>query len=91
MDDFKSFKVEVENQLNKRIKCVRSDYGDEYYNRYDSSGEQRLGPFAKYLEKCGIVPQYTMPGSLSMNGVSERPNQTLKDMVRSMTCHSNLP
>jgi len=88
---FKTFKVEVENQLNKRIKYVRSDRGGEYYGRYDGSGEQRSGPFARYLEKCGIVPQYTMSGSPSMNGVVERRNRTLKDMVRSMICHSNLP
>ncbi|RVW15892.1 Retrovirus-related Pol polyprotein from transposon TNT 1-94 [Vitis vinifera] len=83
--------AEVELQLNKRIKSVRSDRGGEYYGRYDGSGEQRLGPFAKYLEECGIVPQYTMPGSPSMNGVAERRNRTLKDMVRSMISHSTLP
>ncbi|KAH9793735.1 hypothetical protein KPL71_004641 [Citrus sinensis] len=66
----------------KKIKNVRSNRGDEYYGRYDGSGEQRLGSFAKYLEEYGIVPQYTMPGSPSMNGVSERRNRTLKDMVR---------
>ncbi|KAL6336595.1 hypothetical protein AAG906_025600 [Vitis piasezkii] len=55
------------------------------------NGEQRPGPFAKYLEECGIVPQYTMPGSPSMNGVAERRNRTLKDMVRSMISHSTLP
>ena len=33
LDVFKSFKVEVENQLNKRIKKIRSDYGGEYYGR----------------------------------------------------------
>jgi len=88
---FKTFKVEVKNQLNKRIKCVRSDRGGEYYGRYDDLGEQRPGPFARYLEEWGIVPQYTMPGSPSMNGVAERQNKTLKDMVRSMICHSNLP
>ena len=70
---------------------VRSDCGGEYYGRYDSLGEQRPGPFARYLEECGIVPQYTMSGSPSMNGVVERRNRTLKDMVRSMICHSNLP
>ena len=91
LDVFKTFKVEVENQLNKRINCVRSDRGGEYYGRYDGSGEQRPGPFAKYLDECGIVPQYTMSGSPSMNGVAERRNITLKDMVRSMICHSNLP
>ena len=88
---FKSFKVEVENQLNKRIKNFRSDRGGEYYGKYDGSGEQRPGPFSKFLEECCIVPQYTMPGSPSMNGVAERQNRTLKDMVRSMISHSNLP
>ena len=88
---FKSFKAEVENQLGKKIKAVRSDRGGEYYGRYDGSGEQRPGPFAKFLEECGIVPQYTMPGTPSMNGVSERRNRTLKDMVRSMISHSTLP
>ncbi|RVW22370.1 Retrovirus-related Pol polyprotein from transposon TNT 1-94 [Vitis vinifera] len=69
LDVFKTFKAEVELQLNKRIKSVRSDRGGEYYGRYDGSGEQRPGPFAKYLEECGIVPQYTMPGSPSMNAL----------------------
>ena len=91
LDVFKSFKAEVENQLNKRIKKVKSDRGGEYYGRYDGSGEQRPGPFARYLEECGIVPQYTMPGSPSMNGVAERRNRTHKDMVSSMICHSTLP
>ena len=39
LDKFKIFKTEVENQLNKRIKAVRSDRGGEYYDRYDGSGE----------------------------------------------------
>ena len=43
-----------------------------------------------HLEECGIVPQYTMPGSPSMNGVAERRNRTLKDMVRSMISQSTL-
>ena len=91
LEVFKSFKVEVENQLNKRIKNVRSESGGEYYRKYDGLGEQRSGLFAKFLEKCGIVPQYTMPGSPSMNDVAERRDTTLKDMVRSMISHSNLP
>ena len=35
LEVFKSFKVEVENQLNKRIKNVISDRGSEYYGKYD--------------------------------------------------------
>ena len=62
---FKVFKPEVEIELNKKIKCVRSDRGGEQYDRYDNSGE-RPGPLADFLEECGIVPQYTMPSSPSM-------------------------
>ena len=56
LDMFKAFKAEVENQLNKRIKAIRFDRGGEYYDIYDGFGEQRPGPFAKYLEERGIVP-----------------------------------
>ena len=69
---FKNFKVEVENQLSKKITSVRFDRGGEHYDIYDSLGEQRSGPFAKFLEECGIVPQYTMSGSPTMNGVAEK-------------------
>ncbi|RVW81995.1 Retrovirus-related Pol polyprotein from transposon TNT 1-94 [Vitis vinifera] len=57
LDVFKNFKAEVENQLSKKIKVVRSDRG----------------------------------GTPSQNGVTERRNRTLKDMVRSMISHSTLP
>jgi hypothetical protein len=88
---FKSFKAEVDLQLNKRIKQVRSNRGGEYYSRYDGSREQCQGPFVKFLEKNGIVPQYTMPGSPAMNGIAERRNHTLMEMVRSMLSHTILP
>ena len=52
---FKSFKTEVELQLDKKIKAVKSDCGGECYGRYDGSGEQRLGSFAIFLKECGIV------------------------------------
>ena len=74
MDVFKSFKAEVELQFGKKIKVVKSNRGDEYYERYDGSGEQHLGPFALFLNECEIVLQYTMLGEPSMNGVVERRN-----------------
>ena len=40
--------------------------------------------------ECGIVPQYNMSRTLSQNGVVERRNRTLKDMVRSMINYSTL-
>ncbi|RVW23780.1 Retrovirus-related Pol polyprotein from transposon TNT 1-94 [Vitis vinifera] len=82
LDAFKVFKAEVEKQYGKQIKIVRSDRGGEYYGRYLEDG-QSPGPFAKFLQEHGIVAQYTMPGSPDQNGVAERRNRTLLDMVRS--------
>uniref|UniRef100_A0A2N9FGB3 Retrovirus-related Pol polyprotein from transposon TNT 1-94 n=1 Tax=Fagus sylvatica TaxID=28930 RepID=A0A2N9FGB3_FAGSY len=90
LDAFKIFKAEVEKQCGKQIKIVRSDRGGEYYGRYIEDG-QAPGPFAKFLQEHGIVAQYTMPGSPNQNGVAERRNRTLLDMVRSMLSSSNLP
>jgi len=78
---------EVERQLDRKVKIVRSCRGGEYYGRYDESG-QHPGPFAKFLEKRGICAQYTMPSTQQQNGVSERRNRTLMDMVRSMLSNS---
>ena len=83
------FITEVERQLDKKIKIVRSDRGDEYYGRYDESGNP--GPFTKFLEKHGIRAQYTMPGTPQRNGVAERRNSTLMEMVRSMMSYSSVP
>jgi hypothetical protein len=69
---------------------VRSDRGGEFYGRHAQYG-QIPGLFAKYLEENGIVVQYSMPGEPQQNGVVERRNCTLMDMVRSMLSHSNLP
>ncbi|XP_028193225.1 uncharacterized protein LOC114378814 [Glycine soja] len=80
LDVFKTFKAKVELQLGKKILVVKYDRGGEYYGRYDGSGEQRPGPFALFLKECGIVPQYTMSGKPSMNGVAKRRNRTIKDM-----------
>ncbi|KAJ9685151.1 hypothetical protein PVL29_017257 [Vitis rotundifolia] len=90
LDAFKVFKAEVEKQYGKQIKIVRSDRGGEYYGRYLEDG-QSPGPFAKFLQEHGIVAQYTMPGSPDQNGVAERRNRTLLDMVRSMLSSSKLP
>ena len=88
---FKNFKAEVENQLDKKIKSVKSDHCGEYYGRYDGSDEQHSGSFVKFLEECSIVSQYIMPHSPIMNDVAKTQNMTLNDMVRSMICHSTLP
>ena len=90
MDKFKIFKAEVENQHDKRIKIVRSIHGGEYYGQHTPYG-QVPGPFAKFLQETGIVAQYSMSGEPQQNGVDERRNRTLMDMVRNMISYSTLP
>ena len=65
------------------MKVVRSDRRSEYYKRYDEIG-QHPSPFVKFLQKRDIYAQYIMPVTPQQNGVSERRNRTLMDMVRSM-------
>jgi transposase InsO family protein len=78
---FKEFQKEVENHHNKKIKFLRSDRGGEYLS-YE---------FGEHLRDCGIVPQLTPPSTPQRNGVFERRNQTLLDMVCSMMSLTDLP
>ncbi|GJS36239.1 retrotransposon protein, putative, ty1-copia subclass [Tanacetum coccineum] len=71
LETFKVFKNEVENQLEKIIKAFRSDRGGEYISQ----------EFKDYLKACGIIQQLTPPYTPQHNGVSERRNRTLLDMV----------
>jgi hypothetical protein len=45
----------------------------------------------RFLQENGIVAQYSMPGDPQQNGVAERRNRTLMDMVRSMLSYFTLP
>ena len=47
--------------------------------------------FGLQLKQCGTVSQLTPPGTPQCNGVSERCNRTLLDMVRSMMSLVGLP
>jgi transposase InsO family protein len=73
-EKFKEFHNEVQNKLAKTIKFLRSNRGGEYCSL----------EFSDHLKQCVIVPQLTPSGMPQWNGVSERRNQTLLDMVRSM-------
>ncbi|KAG8471763.1 hypothetical protein CXB51_036969 [Gossypium anomalum] len=64
LEKFKEFKNEVQNQLGKTIKTLRSDRGKEYLSL----------EFDDLLKECGIVSQLTPPGTPQWNGVSKRRN-----------------
>ncbi|KAK4386118.1 Retrovirus-related Pol polyprotein from transposon TNT 1-94 [Sesamum angolense] len=78
---FKEFRLEVENQTGRKIKTLRSD----------RSGEYLSGEFIDYLKENGIVSQWTPRGTPQLNGVAEKRNRTLLDMIRSMMSFTELP
>ena len=80
-DKFPEYKAEAEKQLGVHIKQLRSDRGGEYL----------FGEFKSYLAQEGIISQLSSHGTPQQNGVSERRNRTLLDMVRSMLSYSSLP
>nr|GEV40102.1 transcription initiation factor IIB-2 [Tanacetum cinerariifolium] len=54
-------------------------------------GEYISQEFKDFLKSCGIVQQHTLPYTPQHNGMSEKRNHTLLDMVRSMTNLTTLP
>uniref|UniRef100_A0A2N9FS65 Integrase catalytic domain-containing protein n=1 Tax=Fagus sylvatica TaxID=28930 RepID=A0A2N9FS65_FAGSY len=81
LDCFKRFVAEVENQHEKSLKALRTDRGREYLS----------DQFKDLCEEKGIRRQLTIPNTPQQNGVAERRNRTLLDMVRSMMAQANLP
>nr|GFB50851.1 hypothetical protein [Tanacetum cinerariifolium] len=70
-ETFKVFQKEVENQLGKTIKSLRSD----------RRGEHMSQAFLDHLNDHGIIAHRTPPYTPQHNAVSERRNRTLLDMV----------
>ncbi|KAE8732520.1 Detected protein of unknown function [Hibiscus syriacus] len=78
---FKKFKVLVEKTTMHYIKALRSDRGGEYMST----------AFTKYCEQQGIKRFLTAPYSGQQNGVAERKNQNILDMVQSMLKSKDMP
>ncbi|GJR13998.1 retrotransposon protein, putative, ty1-copia subclass [Tanacetum coccineum] len=78
---FKRYQNKVENQLGRKIKVLQSDRGGEYISI----------KFFDHLKNCGIVSQLSPHRTPQLNGVAERRNRTLLDMVRSMMYRATLP
>jgi transposase InsO family protein len=74
LDFFKIYKAEVENQLERKIKRVRSDRGGEYFTN----------EFNLFCAEHGIIHERTPPNSPQSNGLTERNNHTLTDLVNAM-------
>lgn len=77
LDKFKVFKTEVELQLGSLIKRLRIDRGGEYMD-------------TMYFQSVGIIHETTAPYTPQQNGIFERKNRVLKEMVNSILSYSGL-
>lgn len=80
----KSWLPLVQNQAGTTLINFRTDEGGEYLG-------ETLKTVSTFLEEHGITHEQTSPYSSSSNGIAERINRTLMDMVRTMMITSKLP
>ena len=78
---FMCYKYEVENQTEKKIKVLRSDRGGEYFST----------DFSSFCEANGIIHKMGVPYTSQQNGLAERKNRTLLDLVNEMILNAKLP
>ncbi|GKD03925.1 putative ribonuclease H-like domain-containing protein, partial [Tanacetum coccineum] len=77
----KKFIIEVENQLNHKVKVIRSDNGTEFKNR----------EMDELCEQKGIKREYSVAKTPQQNGVAERKNRTLIEAAWTMLADLLLP
>ncbi|GJY16023.1 putative ribonuclease H-like domain-containing protein, partial [Tanacetum coccineum] len=75
-DDFR-----IENQLDHKVKIIRSDNGTEFKNRI----------MDQFCETKGIKREFSVARTPQQNGVAERKNRTLIDAARTMLVNSKMP
>ncbi|GAA0160040.1 transmembrane signal receptor [Lithospermum erythrorhizon] len=78
---FKEFKRLVEKESGQEIKSLRIDRGGEYLSN----------AFINYCKEHGFKRQLTTPYTPQQNGVAERRNRTIMNMVRSLLTAKNMP
>jgi hypothetical protein len=78
---FQNFVAYIKNQFSTYIKLLRSDSGGEYMSH----------EFHDFLHQKGIISQRSCPYTHQQNGVAERKNRHLLDVVRTLLLESYVP
>jgi transposase InsO family protein len=78
---FLKLKNRMENETNRKIRCLRSDGGQEYFST----------EFKAFLEEKGIRREFSCRYTPQQNGVAERKNRTILEMARAMLHEKNMP
>ncbi|GJY63278.1 putative ribonuclease H-like domain-containing protein [Tanacetum coccineum] len=77
----KTFIIEIENQLDHKVKIIRSENGTEFKNSVMN----------EFCEMKGIKREFSVARTPQQNGVAERKNRTLIEAARTMLVNSKLP
>ncbi|GJZ81219.1 putative ribonuclease H-like domain-containing protein [Tanacetum coccineum] len=77
----KTFITKIENQLDYKVKVIRSDNGTEFKNSVMN----------QFCEMKGIKREFSIARTPQQNGVAERRNRTLIEAARTMLVDSKLP
>jgi hypothetical protein len=78
---FKEFKALIENLFERKIKILRLDNGGEYTSK----------EFVNCCKDVGIKRELTTPYNPQKNGVAERKNKTILEVVKTMIHDQDLP
>ena len=81
LDIFKFFKAIVENQLDFKIKVLRTDNGGEFTSN----------AFKNFCSTHGLTHQFSCPHTPQQNGVVERKHRHIVECALTMLSHSQLP
>jgi hypothetical protein len=71
----------VQNESGRKIRCLRSDGGKEYFS----------GQFNCYLRQMGIRREFSCRYTLEQSGVAERKNRSIVDAAWVMLEEKSLP
>ncbi|GKB20009.1 putative ribonuclease H-like domain-containing protein [Tanacetum coccineum] len=77
----KIFITGIENLIDLKVKVIRCDNGTEFKNRVMN----------QFCEMKGIKREFSVARTPQQNGVAERKNRTLIEVVRTMLADSKLP
>ncbi len=78
---FREFKALVENLSKRKIKTLRSDNGGEFTSK----------EFNSFCKEPGITRELTTAYNPQQNGVAERKNRSIIEVVRAMLHDQNFP
>ncbi|GJS34084.1 ribonuclease H-like domain-containing protein [Tanacetum coccineum] len=70
----KSFIIEIENLVDKKVKIIRCDNGTEFKNRV----------MREFCEKKGIKREFSVARTPQQNGIAKRRNRTLIEAARTI-------